>query len=506
MTFTVDKSTVEHPSFVQLTIDTTGDYEYATPQTPVYGGLFTSANVTYAENGGNNPTFTLTPNSAELTAAGTVTVMMRRKPLAPATPSPVQGTVGYDDNETEPAGARAFSSNGNASPLLLRVAELQNIISPQLVNVVGDQVEWVVYGVNGGDGASYDTVLRITVPSGLTPNAAESNAQNPSFPVTVNGQVMTWDLATLAAGSTQPIQVVCDVAGTTCDIPVGAIACDFEWGCGGTLHSTTSVAEPNFAFSAGQVQVRHDTSETAAVLCGTGRIEIAVRNTGSAFVRDLVVDEALDPSNTGVDIVPGTVEWKRNTDTVWTSGVDPTGSGVPYSFSSTEIPPLAELAPQSVAGGVFEVRIRFDVQSSELANSASRSVSLAATGSIPCGASANVTGETFTLPLDEPRIDLTTIGRNVTAGELTYANTVHGTVGDLIEWRVVVANNGDSGAENVRLTSTLAPSGGGKLHDHRHRPRRRHEPRERWNDQPAGPLGQCERDVLGHRDSRLDLR
>ncbi|MFK7743276.1 MAG: hypothetical protein AB8H80_23370 [Planctomycetota bacterium] len=463
VTFTVSNQTVELASFVQLTVDTAsgggGDYEYVAPQVPTYGGFFSVNNVTYIENGGTNPSFAVTPAAMELGAAGTVTVMMRRKALSTTASTGITATVDYDDNETSLAGGRAFQGSDVANPTVVSAGDLQGAASPQFVNVIGHQARWVVYAVNGGDGGTYESVLRITVPAGLTPNAAACDAANAGFPVAVAGQVMTWSLGTIASGADQPITVVCDVAGGTCSIAPGSVTADLEWGCGGVLHQIAGLAEPDFAFAAGKISVFHDTSASRAVLCGTGRVEIALRNIGLSYVDNAAIFEALDPANTGVDLVPGTVEYKRNTDGAWTSAADPTGTGAPYQFSSSEIPALARLAPPSVSGGVFEVRIRFDVSAGELANSSPRALGLSATATLPCGDAATSTGETFPLPMDEPSVDVVVTGRNVTVNQQSYEETVFGSAGDVIEWRVQLSNRGGVDAEHVRLTSTLPASG-----------------------------------------------
>ncbi|HEX2101376.1 MAG TPA: hypothetical protein VHF69_11960, partial [Candidatus Synoicihabitans sp.] len=62
---------------VTLLTDGSSKYTYVTGQTPAFGGAFNAGNITVTENGGTNPTFLFT--GTELTANGTITVLVRRK-------------------------------------------------------------------------------------------------------------------------------------------------------------------------------------------------------------------------------------------------------------------------------------------------------------------------------------------------------------------------------------------------------------------------------------------
>ncbi|GAB4258224.1 hypothetical protein [Deferrisoma sp.] len=245
-TLTVGNATAHPISNVLLTLDTSGDYEYLTPQTPTYGGAF-QGSVDYRENAGADPTWELLPAGSDLTADGTVFVRVRRRAGAGTSPTPLAARVDHDDEETSVSAGRGYTATGSGAPTAVRSADLA-VTAPASVTVSADRVEWTVTVDNTGDGTAYGAALAVDVPAGLAPNLAETDARNPGLPAALAGQTLSWDLGDLASGGSASVTVVADVAGTACS--VGSATATATWGCGGET-AQTATGTTSFTFPAG---------------------------------------------------------------------------------------------------------------------------------------------------------------------------------------------------------------------------------------------------------------
>jgi uncharacterized repeat protein (TIGR01451 family) len=457
VTITVSNATSQQARNALITLLTTGDYDYLTGQTPVYGGSLVG-NVLYNENSGNFPTFQVTSNS--LTGTGTITVQMRRKVNAGTTPSALQARVDYDDNETSPATARTFSATGSDAPVLIKDSELILTVTPQTMTVVGTQAEWLIYVTNTGNGTAYNSILTDTSPSGIVFDVAETNLDNPGYPATLSGATLSWNLGDIPTGETRTIRVTANIDGSTCAPDNAQSIVKAEWGCAGDYRETATKNSPIFTLATGRLQTLHDTSQSFFALCEEGTIVLILRNTGAAHVYDAELNEVL---TAGLTLVPGSVEYSLNGG-AYTAGPNPTGAGTggsPYRWTKTEIPVLADLAPQGVTG-TNEVRVRFRIQSEEYlsAQPALPEIQASATGRIACGNTVNSPGQPFALPARRPNITLVKDGRNITANPAaSFTDTIYGGVGDEVEWRIQITNNGPLVAKNVRLKDVFAGSG-----------------------------------------------
>lgn len=461
VTLNIGNATVERARNLRVTLNNNpGNYEFLTggSQSITYGGDFNVGNITYSENGGNNPTWTYT--GATLNASGTITFKARLKASSPLTPSSLGATVAYDDLQTSITPAtREFSANGSGSPFLVRSANISLTATPNNVIVIGTTIEWKIYAANGGDGPAYNTVLRNTLPSNLEINAALTNAANPGYPVTVSGssnELLTWSLGDIPSGVTRLITVVADIdSNTGCSIPNNTNTIVAEWGCGGTDHQTVTRTAPNFSFPAGQMLVAHNTTNSIARFCDDGLIEIIVRNTGPTEIYNITATEVLDPAS-GLTLIPSTVEYSINSGGSWVSGGNPTGTGTggnPYTWTSTQIPPLANLKPSG--SSPQEVRIRFKITAGLAFANANPSATASAVGNIACGNPVNSPGTSTAIATEKPTLSVALTGRNLTTGG-SFGETIYGGQGEQVEWRLVISNTGNQIARNVRFRQALA--------------------------------------------------
>lgn len=471
VTLTVGNATAEFASNIRTTLTTSsGDYAYITGQTPVYGGVFNSGNITYAENGGTNPTFTYT--GGDLTANGTITVNMRRKGTNGATtPTAVSATVAYDDNETNPTtGTREFSANGSGTPSLIRKAAVSLLATPSKIFVLGSTVEWDVYLTNGGTGSAYATELIDVFPTGVTPSTALTLAHTKNTAlgllagdVTLAGSTLTVQLGTIPSGQTRRVTLVGTFTGGTCTFTSVGNDITARWGCDSTFVETKTHNNPVISAPAPQIQVVHDTTNTLANLCDTATIEIIAKNVGSPQINDVEITENLDTAASGLAFVPGSVTYSVNGGAMTATSDPVLVSGSTYRWTKTQIAALAALTPSSGAG--HTVRIRFNVTASEVSNGTPPAITASGTFKSVCGDPYSSPGTPYTVALKRPVITVakTGINRTLNPGALgsgTFVETVYAKTGDVVEWKVTVQNSGLFAARNVRLVDAFAGSGG----------------------------------------------
>lgn len=459
VTLTVGNATEELASRVLTTLLTAGDYEYVTGQTPLYGGSFGAGSVAYSENGGIDPSWELLPEGADLTTPGTIQVNLRRKALTPVAPSPSAARVDYDDEETSLTALRDFSAEGNTAPAFVFTAKLSLTVTPQEYAITSNRGRWLIYVTNGGQGAAYGATLEDVVPAGLVPNEALTNIENPTHPVTIAGSTMSWSLGDIASGQTVVIGVVVDVDGTTCSIPADSNQISARWGCQGVDHERKTSSDPDFTFPAGQLQVTHLSIESAATLCENDQATIVVRNTGVTHLYDVIATEDLRTAATGIAFVPGTVTYSTNGGLSWSPGGDPVGD--PLTWTATEIPALADLAPRGEQGLVSEVRIRFGVAADERANGPDTEVVAGGQGSRACGDVVSAPSDAFSMPVNRPEITLRKTARNVTAGQSAFSESIVAFSSETVEYRIEIQNQGDGIARHVRLLDLFPATGGG---------------------------------------------
>lgn len=476
LTITVGNATPERISNVLITLNTqvaSGDYGYVLGQTPVYGGAFNSGNITVTENAGTFPTFRYT--GGDLAGNGTITVNVLRRGTSTTT-SAVTATLAYDDNETNPTtGTREFSAHASTSPSLVRQANLQLLITPQTVVIYGATVTWTVYVTNGGTGPAFVTELLDTFPTNVVPDIPAMVAANAGIglvagDIAVAGADVTLQLHSIASGQTKKVVIIGNVTGGGCNFTSVANAIKVRWGCSGGYIQNQQQANPIFIQPAPQVDVSHEIVNSFAELCGTGVIEVVVRNVGNTQINTVKINEVINTATSGLTFVPGSVRYALNNGAFNSpsASYNPgSGSGTtasPYVWTSAQIPELASLVSANNAGTNM-VRLRFDVAVDELANGSGTPVSTTVDYRNPCGDPYTKAGSVFTVPLRRPNITVVKAGINRTvAGGTPRTGTFGATVlagqGDAVEWRVQITNNGNFVARNVRLKDDLAGSGG----------------------------------------------
>lgn len=463
LTITVGNANAEQAHNVLVTLlNGTSEFIYPATQTPVYGGVFDSGNITYNANGGTNPTFQYTGDP--LPGNGTIQVKVIRRATSPVDTSGFSARVDYDSSQTDAAASRVYSATANYAPSVVRKATLALTVTPGSITVAGETARYVIYVTNTDAGTAYESKINVSLPPGITPDAAAMNAENPGLDVDVSGQDLEFDLGSIPSGATVQRMVIGTVDDNIpgCTINITTQKVQASWGCEGDIFFTTERVHPSFFFPAGQMQVVHDTTNSFVSLCSDGVVEIVVRNTGATSIKNIIVNDVL-PSAQGVLFKAGTVEINVN-GSGWTSvgASDPVVAGDTHTWTSAQIPELAKLVPVGATldgETTYEVRIRFDLEQTESVAGQSPQLSASASGELACGSPVNYSpGSGFPITVFQPRVTLVKTGRNLTAGQTAYSETVHGGGGDIIEWRIQLSNTGNLAAQNVRLSDALSGS------------------------------------------------
>ncbi len=461
VTLTVSNANNAQPSRnLRVTFQQGAAFAYDTAFTPVYGGAFNAGNITYADNGGDNPTFTYTGGT--LPANGTIQVRVRRIYNGNTTTTGFSSLLEYDSRQTETSPARDYSATGNYSPNIVFQATLAVTTTPASVTVTGPTVAYTIFVTNTNAGAAYNTVLTDVLPVGLTINKTLTDAANASAPyfnspVTVGGQTGTWNLGTLASGNTLALRVVADV-GSTCTITINPAVerISAQWGCEPTNAPAASRPHPAVVLPDGKLQALHDSTLSRAILCGNSQAVIVVKNTGVTFLENVSITETITG---GASLSLGSpVTYTVTSGTGVVTGpftAAPTGpAGGPYVWTATQISQLASLSPVGDTGP-NQITITLPLNSTEDLAAEDPVLTAIATGSDPCGSNVTSPGFPFDLPVERPDITVAKTGRNVTAGDVAYTETVYAGAGDVIEWRIIVANDGTA-ATNVRISDLLS--------------------------------------------------
>ena len=467
LTLTVTRN--DDPRNIFITLTNGAVFTYNPAQTPVYGGAFNSGNITYNANGGTNPTFQYTGNP--LTASGTIQVKVTRKANGTTALTGFSAKVDYDSAQTQAAVGRVYSATATYAPSSVYKANLAVTVSPGSITVTGPTVSYVTYVSNTDAGKAYGSVVTNTLPVGITVNATATNAANPGYPVSISSgfggrQTLTWNLGDITSGQTIPLTLVADVgiiAGCTITINPAYDRITTTWGCDSDIYATLVRTSPTYIFPGGKMQVLHDSTQTVARLCDLGKVVITVKNTGSTNIQGAVISEVIPTTNLSIS---GTVQYRINGGSLQNTLSAPTGTGTlanPYVWTSTQIPELAQLVPVGVTG-TNQLSIEFSLAGTELLAGENPILSATANATISCGEAVTSPAQPFTIPVERPSINLVKTGRNITANpSAAFTSTVYGGYTDAVEWKIVITNNGDATASNVRLSDPLSGSGGGAV-------------------------------------------
>ncbi len=461
-TITVSNANAKQARDILVTLlNSSSDYTYDTSYTPVYGGVFTSGNITYDANGGSNPTFAYT--GASLTGNGTIQVRLRRKITGDVTPRAISARVDYDSWDTvvdDPASNRAYTAAASWTPYAIRQAKLAVTVTPGQITVTGTSAEYSIYVINTDAGTAWNAQLTNTLPLGITVDEAATNALNtaPMNAVVISAgtggrQTLTWSLGNLTPGQSVQVKLKVGIVDLgACNVSVSPTIDIIKavWGCDSTpIDTAASRLSPSYVFPSGQMTISHDAAVSILKLCETGTIALVLKNTGPTFLKDVTVQDVI-PDYLSIS---GQVQYKIGTGALQniTGSTTVTGNKT-LTWTKAHIPELAGLDT-----GSPEIRIYVPVVATEALAGAAPQLTTSASAKLVCGTVVASSNQILIAAVQRPSLAVTKVGRNVTAdgASAPWGKTVYGGAGDTVQWQVTIANNGNATASFLQLTDQL---------------------------------------------------
>lgn len=425
--------------------------------TIVYGGVVPNS----------GPTPTAVPSQGYLwdygdnltaSTSGTITFDIQKR-CGPA--CTCGATVYFDDlcndDDSPDVSDPVCTESTSLSPFVLEASIFINKV-PELIYATTNQATWKIYVTNSGSGTAHNVWVDDIMGSDLQYNtsSAEDLLGNPVVVTTnpnqdhnsnpING--VSWSFGSIPAGATRVITLTADIIGCiNLDNDVSA-----SWGCLGsdcqapvTDHSTVTIPPAN--------AVTTNILPADIDLCEQDTVTVQVKNAGLTTIYNAEMEVTLP---LGLLYVAGTGNPAEPQDPL----------ANPLLWTSTEVPALASIDP-----GVI-VSISFDVIAGCDFPDGNRTVVSKAYYESVCGELKVSPESRSVLPVRVPSISIVKDGINVTAGQVTYTNTVNAEPGDTVEWRIRISNTGAATAQNVEFWDVLpsnltfvsiapAPPGGG---------------------------------------------
>ena len=351
---------------------------------------------------------------------------------------------------------KTCTSSDSDSPIFKVQGDIHLNLTPQQVLASRSDLYFIAYITNKGNGTAFNLMLEEKLSDVLTFVSSQVDGVDFSPEIEYNPEIITWNLGSLLPNAVKTVHIYISTTGNVCDF-FNACTTTIQQGwidINSTYHSCeTEIQEngPKLSMPPSNLDLYNILSQNTQ-LCGTGNIQLRLKNTGMTHNYNMVVTQKLQ--NTGLSIIPGSVQIDgqptndpliSGTDLIWT-----------YDESQTHyIPELKDI-------DIGQIHIiSFDVQSGEQFN-ADRMVSSLANWQKPCErgdgpGSGYVAGVSFTVPVDRPIITVEKTGWNISANEteIQASDIVYGGLEDIVIWKIGISNSGNVNGENVILKDTF---------------------------------------------------
>ena len=432
----INKQTISFTDQVVITIDTL-DYAYL-------------GNPTYTGFDGQIPIIDIQENQI---------VFQFNDPLNES------GTIKYNavktcTNNYELTGQLTFSdrcgktctSSDNDSPIFKVQGDIHLNLTPQQILASQSDLYFIVYITNKGNGTAYNVVLKEELSNVFEFVSSKVNDQDFSPTIENSPDIIRWELDSLIPNEVKSVQIYIKTTGNECDffnastatIQQGWIDKNSEYKA---CETEVKQNGPKFTMPPSNLDLYNILSQNTK-LCGTGTIQLRLKNSGMTHNYNMVVTQQLQ--NTGLTLIPGsvTIDGQPTNDPL-ISGTD-----LIWTYDESKSHYISQLKDIDI--GQIHI-ISFDVRSGEQFNS-NRVISSLANWQKPCErggdlGSGFVAGVSFTIPVDRPIINVEKTGWNISADqtEIHASDIVFGGLEDTVLWKILIANSGNSIAENVIL-------------------------------------------------------
>ncbi|MGC8943033.1 MAG: hypothetical protein ACP5KX_02855, partial [Caldisericia bacterium] len=294
----------------------------------------------------------------EIYSNGSITVQVKKDCSESA-------SISFSSNYLDNCG-KSHTASSSSSSLLIKSAKLYTKITPQLNFAYENTVDWKVFVSNGGDGVAREIILTTILGSDLSFNSNGSYIKigsttyyygDPNITWPSNGATGTlnWNLGSLTIDPSTQIELYFKTNVNSCSENNLTVEGYSSWcECEESNHDTGQVRLPT---SYALVTIINSN----VYMCGTGNIEISIKNPGSTHIYNVISYTYLPKylrykvNSAQYSYNGGTYQSAGNPVINPVSGGDYDG-GYELIFNSTNISQFSDLSPND------EVILKFEVE------------------------------------------------------------------------------------------------------------------------------------------------
>lgn len=316
------------------------------------------------------------------------------------------------------------------TPRLILSGNLCLMKVPELLWATTDEVTWRLCLTNAGSGGSYNVWLEDKLGSGLSYNSSTGTYSQVKINQDRNGNPIngaTWFIPKIDAGDRTEILLTANIGACT-NLTNNAST---SAGCLGEDCQEIKEANSEVRIPPSEAITANNVPESIS-MCSEEEVTVIVKNTELTHVYDVNVTASLP---TGITYVSGTSPDPENP------------SNNPLRWTKAQIPGLEDLAPSSEIAITFKIRSNCDMPSSG-------NIISQATYKSPCNDVKSSPEVASQIISRTPALSISKHGRNHTTGSL-FASSVSAEPGDIVEWRLIISNNGSAAATNVEFYDVL---------------------------------------------------
>lgn len=325
------------------------------------------------------------------------------------------------------------TGRASSTPSLILSGNVCLMKVPELFWATENKAQWKLCLTNAGSGGSYNVWLEDKLGSGLSYNSSTGTYSQVFINQDRNQTLSngaTWIIDKIDAGAKTEVTFIANIDSCTdltnnASTSAGCLGND----CQPVKTDTASVKIPNTD------AITTNVIPATINMCDEESTTVIVKNTGLTYVYDVNVTVSL-PTGISYDVGSGNPFEPENVD------------ANPIRWTKAQIPELGAMAPSS------EIAITFKIRSSCTMPDSGNFISQA-TYLTPCNDVKISTQKISQIIRRTPALSISKHGRNYTKEKTSFANNVAAEPGDIVEWELVITNNGNAPAKNVEFWDNL---------------------------------------------------
>lgn len=273
---------------------------------------------------------------------------------------------------------KSCTSSDSDSPTFKVQGDIHLNLTPQQILASQSDLSFIAYITNKGNGTAYNVVLKEELSNVFEFVSSQVNGQEFTPQIEKSPDIITWELGSLLPNEVKTVHIYIHTTGNECDFFNASTASLFQGWI--DMNSEYNICEteikqngPIFSMPPSNLDLYNILSQNTQ-LCGTGTIQLRLKNTGMTHNYNMVVTQNL--LNTGLSLIPGSVKIDgQPTNDPLISGTD-----LIWTYDESKSHAIPEL--KDIDMGQIHI-ISFDVTSGEQFNS-NRVISSLANWQKPC--------------------------------------------------------------------------------------------------------------------------